>query len=247
MKVFELNIHENTTSELIELLLHDLECREKKLLVFANVNTLNIAYANKLYHSVLNFFYIVNDGVGVDIAAKILHRKIFSENLNGTDFIPKLFKSLPKYSKVFIYGSIEKNIKLVEKKIIKEFENIDLVGVQDGYMSDNGDLISKIDESGADIVIIGLGNPKQEFWIMDNYMKVNASIFIGAGAFFDFYSGSIRRAPLWIRKIRMEWVFRLILEPKRLWKRYLYGNMIFMLRIISAKVKEKCFLRKTRG
>ena len=233
MKIFDVYLFETTTSELVKSLLDDLKHKNKKLLAFANVNTLNISYEDMSYSKILKNFLVVNDGVGVDIAAKILYRKTFKENLNGTDFMPIFLASLPEHTNIFIYGSIEKNIKLVENKIINQFKNINVVGVQNGYITDNGKLVSMINESMADIVIVGLGNPKQEFWIMDNYIDVHASIFIGVGAFFDFYSGEVNRSPLWVRKIRMEWLFRLFLEPKRLWKRYLYGNIIFLLRIIT--------------
>ena len=101
MKIFNLNINSITSAELITSLVGDLKNKHKRLLAFANVNTLNISYDDDGYSSILQDFQIVNDGVGVDLAANILHGKPFLQNLNGTDFMPELFSHLPKGCKVF--------------------------------------------------------------------------------------------------------------------------------------------------
>ncbi len=101
MKIFDLKILSSSTDELVGVFLRSLKYNKKLLLAFANVNTLNISYESKEYNSLLKNFHIVNDGVGVDIAAKILYSKTFLQNLNGTDFMPELFSRLPSGSKVF--------------------------------------------------------------------------------------------------------------------------------------------------
>ncbi len=113
------------------------------------------------------------------------------------------------------------------------------MGVCNGYVYDNEVLVSRISASQAQVVIVGQGNPKQELWIYDNHEKIGATVFIGVGAFFDFYSGNMKRAPKWVRAIKMEWFHRMILEPRRLWRRYLYGSIIFLFRVMKQKLSSR--------
>ncbi|MDD3471568.1 MAG: WecB/TagA/CpsF family glycosyltransferase, partial [Syntrophaceae bacterium] len=93
----------------------------------------------------------------------------------------------------------------------------------------------KIKDSGAHLLLVAFGAPRQDLWINEHLDETNAKVAIGVGGLFDFYSGRIPRAPVWMREIGMEWLYRLLQEPGRLWKRYLIGNGIFLSRVIWEK------------
>lgn len=235
--ILGINIHSSYSSSLINELIKSIHKKQKTLLAFANAHTLNISYENEKYKKTLQQFQVLNDGVGVSLASKILYHENFEENLNGTDFIPALFKALPDGTKLFFLGSIEKNIQLAGKKFIKSYPDLKLVGVHNGYFTDDSDIINTINEKSPDILIVGFGNPLQEFWIENNSTRIKTTLFMGVGAFFDFYSEETKRAPLIVRNLHLEWLFRLLLEPKRLGKRYILGNFLFIFRVLKQKFK----------
>lgn len=234
-KIFGLPVFSTSAGKLVECLIKNINSHNKLLLAFANAHTMNLVYTDDLYRQTLKSFVVVNDGIGVDIAAKILYKNSFLENLNGTDFMPVLFSALPDKTRLYFLGSTEENIRVVEKKFEINYPNLNLVGVNHGYFKDTEQILEKINAVSPHIVVVGFGNPKQEIWIEKNYQGIDASIFIGVGAFFDFYSNNIVRAPLLVRKLRFEWLFRLILEPRRLWKRYIIGNITFLVRVLKQK------------
>jgi len=100
-----------------------------------------------------------------------------------------------------------------------------------------------INNSGSDILWVGLGSPKQDIWMYEHRDKLSVPVMIGVGAAFDFISGTKKQAPKLVQKIGMEWLFRLISEPKRLWKRYFFGNAQFLYLISKEIIKERCLKR----
>ena len=205
-----------------------------KFVIIANVNTLSYCYKNKKYSDILKSADLVlRDGSGVKWAAKKLGANP-KYNFVGTDFIPDFFKiTLKKQYRVFLLGArpgIAESASIVLSKIAP---GIVIAGYHHGYFDKkNGQkIINKINNTNPDILLVAFGNPKQEIWLADNLLNLDASVCIGVGALFDYLSGKIKRAPKWIRDAGFEWIFRLLIEPKRLWKRYLIGNPKFILRI----------------
>jgi alpha-1,3-mannosyltransferase len=95
------------------------------------------------------------------------------------------------------------------------------------------DIVAKIVASKADVVLVAMGNPAQETWLAENLAATGCRLGFGVGALFDFLSGDVVRAPRWVRAVRMEWVYRLFREPGRLWRRYLLGNPMFLMRVLG--------------
>lgn len=172
---------------------------------------------------------LVNDGVGLDIAAKWLHGQRFAFNLNGTDFLPFLLQDLPRPYKIFLMGAKPGVAEKAGEVIARRFGHA-VVGCLDGYVQlPPAMLHQKINASGADIVLVAMGNPRQEQWIHDNMPQLSATLLMGVGAGFDFLAGGVRRAPLWVQRARLEWLFRLAQEPRRLAKRYSIDIVRFLL------------------
>ena len=93
--------------------------------------------------------------------------------------------------------------------------------------------MAKILASRADVLLVAMGNPRQEFWLADHLPSTGCRLGIGVGGLFDFLSGDVARAPVWVRAARLEWCYRLMREPRRLWRRYILGNPIFLMRVLG--------------
>jgi beta-1,4-glucosyltransferase len=200
---------------------------QKTVLLFANTNF--VIQCRKLLpwlHS--KEVLLLNDGVGLDIAALLKHRRRYQANLNGTDFVPALLKTLETRRKIYLFGSkpgvAEKAGIAIERDIGQQ-----IVGCTDGYSRLSGEaLVTRINQSGAEIVLVALGNPMQENWIRKHMQALDAPLLVGVGALFDFLSGEARRAPDWVQQIRCEWIYRLLQEPERLLRRYTVDIFSFL-------------------
>lgn len=206
-------------AELCETLQLRLQAHQKTALVFANTNFVIQCQRLRQWLSGGEVF-IVNDGIGMDIAALLRHGKRFQANLNGTDFIPLLLRSLSVEHKIFLLGGKPGVAELAAEAIERQTEQC-VVGCADGYtLRDPADLRARINASGADIVLVAMGNPLQEEWIAQHMHALDASLLVSVGALFDFLSGGAKRAPQWVQAIRFEWLYRLTREPRRLAQRY---------------------------
>lgn len=207
---------------------------EKIEVNFLNAHCFNIAQQNTEYRKILNTSkFLLNDGVGIEIAA-LLNGNKFKGNMNGTDLIPKILHWAEKSNyKVFLLGSKDTTVYNAKIELQEEFKSLRIVGYNGGYFSDDKKVIEKINGSGADILILGMGVPLQETWVRKNLEILNPKIYINGGAYIDFASKEIKRAPKLLRKLKIEWIFRLLLEPKRLWKRYILGNLNFFYYILK--------------
>lgn len=173
--------------------------------------------------------YVVNDGIGMDLASLLIHRRRFAENLNGTDFIPYLCTQSARPLRFFLLGSRPGVAAQAARHLAGEMGQ-QVVGTCDGYAeyADAGDgLVARINASGAEVVLVAFGNPRQEAWILDHCDACDAPAMFGVGALLDFLSGNAKRAPTWMRTLHLEWLFRLCLEPRRLLKRYTWDMIGF--------------------
>ena len=158
---------------------------------------------------------------------------IGAERVAGPDFMEHMFRDTTdgKVSHYF-YGSSEETIEKLRENLLKKYPGINIAGMYSppyralSEEEDNAD-VERINASGADIVWIGLGAPKQEKWMLAHKDRING-VMMGVGAGFDFHAGTIKRAPVWIRKIGFEWLYRLFQDPGRLFKRYFVTNTKFI-------------------
>jgi beta-1,4-glucosyltransferase len=204
-----------------------LDTGEQHSLFFANTN-----FVVKCQHlqspMLMNNTLIVNDGIGVDIATWLIHRKKFPENLNGTDFIPQYLSSVNNKARVFLFGGKPGIAIRAAATLTKNAINV--VGTCDGYeqASDAKKLVTEMNAAGANVILVAMGNPTQEKWILENRHELKALVLIGVGALLDFLAGDKPRAPQIIQKLRLEWLYRLCLEPTRLMRRYTIDIIVFL-------------------
>ncbi|MEE7548004.1 WecB/TagA/CpsF family glycosyltransferase [Xanthomonas sp. Kuri4-1] len=172
---------------------------------------------------------IVNDGIGMDLGAKLVHGRTFAGNLNGTDLIPYLCRHATHPLRFFLVGG-RPGVAQTAAAALRQGLGQDVVGTCDGYeefAAAGAGLVQKINQSGADVVLVAFGNPLQERWILDHATALRAPLVFGVGALLDFLSGNARRAPGWVRRLRLEWMYRLLNEPRRLLKRYSWDLLVF--------------------
>ena len=202
---------------------------------FSTLTARILRASTRNFRGVLRKSLVFNDGIGVDIASAWIYGRRFPENLNGTDFTIEYLKQTHRTYNIYLLGARRRIVTQAAIRLAAKFRRHKIVGYYDGYFkpSDTSRIIENIRRSGADLLLVGFGNPAQELWIAENLEKTGCRLGFGVGALFDFTSGAMPRAPEWVRRCRAEWVFRLSMEPGRLWRRYLVGNATFLYRLLS--------------
>jgi N-acetylglucosaminyldiphosphoundecaprenol N-acetyl-beta-D-mannosaminyltransferase len=163
-------------------------------------------------------------------------RKGLKERVVSTDvWIDILNICRQTKKKVFFFGGHKLTKEEFYDSIKRRFPGLIVEGYNNGYSYDTLKIITEINKVNPDILIVGLGTPKQEKWISYNFSKLNVPIILSVGSAIDFYSGYKKRAPEFMRRYALEWLYRLFQEPKRLWKRYLLGIPVFMFKMLIFK------------
>ncbi len=211
-----------TMDSLIEQLDERLEAEKQTFLVTANPEILMAADRDqKYYKTIQSADFVIPDGIGILVGAKILGNSI-AERLPGFDLTLGLFKlAAQKGYKIFMLGAQESTLKTAVQKVQDWHPGIQIVGYQHGYTDVNApEVIEAIREADPDIVLVGLGFPKQEYWIDTHKATFKKGLFIGVGGSFDGIAGNMKRAPEIWRRLNVEWLYRLIQQPSR-WRRML--------------------------
>lgn len=232
---FNLRVDQLTKNALLDELDVLLSQTRRRISInFLNAHCFNVAQENPEYRFALDrCTYLLNDGIGIDLAARLIGVR-FEENLNGTDLIPELLAFMAgKGMSVFFFGARPEVIREAVSRIEQQFPGLVIAGYSHGFVSSPESIVEQVNASGADAVILGLGVPRQELWVDQHFDKLeNARLCVSGGAFFDFVSGTVRRAPKFMRRLKLEWFFRLLQEPKRLFPRYIFGNVIFLHHVL---------------
>ena len=187
-------------------------------------------YRNK---KIVNYFnsqkYQIPDGVGVVLASKINHGNI-KNRITGIDLMNFICRESVKYNaKIFFYGSKDGIAKKAKNELEILYPNINIVGTCNGY-TDEKLVLEKINELNPDILFVGLGSPMQEQFIMENQPVLkNIKIFMPVGGSFDVISKTLKRAPSWIIKANLEWLYRLFQEPKRFFRQFNLIKFVFLI------------------
>ncbi len=236
--LFGLKIHNHSLNEAVEWALSRnysaspaMPCQTG---CFINVNSINLIAEHKdLKTAIKQTNRCFADGAGIRLAAKTVGINV-KENVNGTDMLmPLCASALEKGHSIYFMGSKPGVAKSAADNLLKQFPELKVAGEQHGYFdeSESQEIIDAINASKADILLIAMGSPMQEKWLVANASKLNCGTAMAVGGLFDFYSGNIPRAPLWMREIGMEWVWRLLQEPKTKFRRYVIGNPLFLIQI----------------
>jgi N-acetylglucosaminyldiphosphoundecaprenol N-acetyl-beta-D-mannosaminyltransferase len=210
-------------------------------IAFVNADCVNLAARDRAYQEALaQMDWVFVDGAGMRIAGQLLKQPV-RDNVNGTDLFPQLCAELAGSGRrIYLLGAKPGVAAKAAAWAAEKFPGLVIAGTQDGYFTeaDTERVIASIQAAQPDVLFVAMGAPRQEQWIRQHAAKSGALVTLGVGGLFDYYSGNIPRAPLWLRRIGMEWVFRLQQEPGRLWKRYLLGNWAFLGRITADRLRQ---------
>jgi exopolysaccharide biosynthesis WecB/TagA/CpsF family protein len=211
-------------------------------LAFANAHTLNLAADRSDYRSILQqSSFVFNDGLGIALAARMKRLRL-PANLNGSDFTPILLEMAADEGwPVYLLGARHGVAERAQANLMRDIAGLKVVGVQHGYLSvaELERVADDIRRSGAEVVLVGMGNPRQEEWLHAHLVTTGARLGVGVGAFLDFAAGEVPRAPGWMNRAGVEWIFRTCHEPRRLWRRYIVGNPLFVGRVVREVVRDR--------
>ncbi len=219
-----------SAENLVKNIFQDFNNNISNFIVNINPEIITKNYKNNNLKSIFNAQkYQIPDGIGIIIASKIKHKKI-KERITGIDLMNLICKESVKYdSRIFLYGSKSDISYKAKKELEKLYPNIKIVGTCNGFEAEN-EVVQKINESNANILFIGLGNPKQEEFIINNKNSLNnIKLFMPVGGSFDVISKTLKRAPHWMIKANLEWLYRLFQEPKRFFRQINLIKFIFLV------------------
>lgn len=229
LRILGVSVCALTRERALALLLDRLSRRQITRVAFANSNLLMQARAASEGAAWLDDFLVLNDGVALDAAARLLYGRTFPDNLAGTDFVPLVLSRLPPGTRVFLFGS-RPGVAGKAGAVLADRTGVTICGTRDGYgLSDC--TASEIAAAKPDVLLVALGNPLQELWLRDHAERTDAILSFGVGALFDFLAEEVPRAPVWVRNLHGEWLFRLVQEPRRLARRYTVEMTAFFLAV----------------
>lgn len=216
----------------------------KLLINTINAHSYNTALKDKIFaEALIKGNVLIPDGISIVKACKWLKAKSQpQERIAGWDLFEfKMNRLNQKGGKCFFMGSSEKVLNLIKIRASVDYPNIQIETYSPPYKSefseeDNKKIIDAINQANPDLLWIGMTAPKQEKWTYTHWNELNIHCHVGTiGAVFDFFAGTVERAPLWWQEHGLEWLYRLIKEPKRMWRRYIIGNTLFLWNILKEK------------
>jgi N-acetylglucosaminyldiphosphoundecaprenol N-acetyl-beta-D-mannosaminyltransferase len=234
LNFFGVPVVNTTMSEAVDWIIARASSDLKHQLAFVNPDCLNIAWKNPEYKALLlDVDRVLPDGIGIHIGCRMLGQALRA-NINGTDLFPLLCKAAAdERIPIYLLGARPGIAQATADNMVDRYPRLKVAGVRDGYFKPDEEegIVQTINDSGARILLVAFGVPKQELWIGRWRDKLVPPVCMGVGGLFDFYSGRIPRAPMWMREIGLEWVWRLMQEPGRMWRRYVIGNPLFLYRV----------------
>lgn len=235
VSLFGLDIMDTTLERAAEWIVERARRAAPTRVSFLNADCVNILHRSPRYRQALEASgRIYADGIGVRLAARLAGHTL-QDNVNGTDLFPVLCrKAAGAGVGIYLFGARGERARLAGEQMQHANPGLIVSGSHHGYIEtaeDEARLIEAINASGAGILLVALGAPAQEIWIARNRHRLRPAVILGVGGLFDYFSGGVRRAPLAVRKMGMEWAWRLAMEPRRLARRYLIGNAEFLLRV----------------
>ena len=228
--------------ELAEYIMFIVQSQTKAIISNVNVHAINIAYRHPWFKDFINQSDVVFcDGFGVKWAARFLNGVVL-HRLSPPDWFDRLARKCADQGiSMFFLGTKQNVIEKAAIVVNEKFPKLKIVGIHHGFFdkdplsADNREVISMINSAQPDILLVGFGMPTQEKWILENFADISTKVILPVGAFFDYITGEVVRAPKWMTDHGLEWLGRLIIEPGRLWKRYIIGNPIFIWRVFLQK------------
>lgn len=240
VNILGVNIYDSSYEDIISYIISKINSRERFSFHNVNVNIALVYSRNDVFRKNLNSFSsLFSDGTGVYWASKILYGKRgLNYRITGSDLYYYILNLANENKlKCFFFGGSREAANQLPIVLRDKFPNINISGIIDRETNFKKDTFERIKNSQADIIFVGLGTPYQEEWIANYGCLLDIPVQIAIGSGLEFISEVKKRAPVILRKLGLEWLYRIYLEPQRLWRRYIFGIPIFMFKIILFKIK----------
>lgn len=241
--ILGVNINVTNMQETVKVITENLENIKGNYICVSNVHTTVMSYEDESYKAIQNSgFMALPDGKPLSIVSKKRGFKE-AERVTGPDLMEEIFKISEErgYSHYF-YGSTQETLDILRVKLKEKYPNIGIAGMYSPPFrkltkEEDIEIVNNINKTNPDFLWIGLGAPKQEIWMSEHKNNVNG-LMIGVGAGFDYHAGNLSRAPKWMQSMSLEWLYRLLQDPKRLFTRYLKTNIKFIWLIVLDLIKD---------
>lgn len=231
-----------TMEETIERVKEIIEKRIPTQHVVINASKVNLMEDDQKLREIVDSCPLINaDGASILWASRQLGIPV-TERVTGCDLFQNLIPvAAEKGYRVFLFGAREEVVTRVRDIFMERYPSLQIVGYRNGYFTEEEDLaiVDQIAASGADMLFVAFSSPKKEYWVNKYLDRLNVPFVMGVGGSFDIVAGKTTRAPKWMQQAGLEWFYRFIQEPGRLWKRYIIGNAKFILLTWRYKRLEK--------
>lgn len=240
--ILGVNVNVTNMEDTVKVITENLDDIKGDYICVSNVHTTVMSYEDESYRNIQNSgFMALPDGKPLSVVSK---KRGFSEaeRVTGPDLMEEIFKiSEEKGYTHYFYGSTQETLDILKEKLTEKYPKIEIVGIysppfRELTEEEDKEIIKNINKVKPNFIWVGLGAPKQEKWMSEHKEKIDG-VMIGVGAGFDYHAGNISRAPKWMQKISLEWLYRLLQDPKRLLKRYMHTNFKFIKLICYAEDK----------
>ncbi|WP_053367822.1 WecB/TagA/CpsF family glycosyltransferase [Bacillus sp. FJAT-27245] len=245
IKILGSAINATNMENVISLIDNQIQQKITDYICVSNVHTVITGYREQEFRKITNNSYLtIPDGMPLSIVGKLQGNQEI-ERCTGPDLMAEMFlHSKNKSYTHFFYGNTKENLSILREKLLTKYPHLKIVGMYSPPFRDldereEQDIINLINKISPDIIWVGLGAPKQEIWMWNNKSKLQGTLMIGVGAAFNFHADIIKRAPEWMRNLSLEWFYRLLKEPKRLFKRYATTNFLFIYLLAKEVINKR--------
>lgn len=240
LKMLGLHISNVNSREILAEIDSAIRLRTRTTVACVNAYYANEAQRDPLLRDFFNSVQILHpDGIGIYWASRLLHGdQGLTQRLTGTDLYYEIVGEAERRRwSVFLFGDRAEVVQSARDRLKTSFPQLLIVGCHHGYVElDDPRPRELIQAARPDILLLGLGMPRQERWLAKFRAKLDVPACVAVGAGIAYFSQELPRAPMWMREIGLEWLFRLAVEPRRLWRRYLLGNPVFLMRILLQRL-----------
>lgn len=244
VRLFGCDVASGTMEETLKEIENIIEHKIPTQHVVINAGKVVLMNENEKLKKIIAKCPIINaDGQSIVWASRLLNKPI-KERVAGIDLMERLIElSARKEYGIYFFGAKEEVVRKVVKHYGEKYRNIKIAGYRNGYFKDEDipGIIEDMKKSKADILLVAFSSPKKEYWLAEHMSKIEIPFCMGVGGSFDVVAGVTTRAPIWMQVAGLEWFYRFLQEPRRMWKRYLVGNSKFISIVIKEMFKEKTY------
>jgi len=239
-RLFDLPIETEPPADLLRRIIGFTEGSERKRVAYVNAHVINQSFEiPEVRRALMSSHLVYCDGYGVRLAAKAIGRPV-PHRMTGADWIWGVAALCEAAGKsLYLLGSNPGASAEAADELRRWYPSLRITGTHHGYFelgsAHDERVLEHINSHKPDILLVGMGTPQQEMWVQRHFEQVDATVVWTVGALFEYVSGRIRRAPHWLSDNGLEWIFRLAVEPRRMWRRYLLGNPVFLHRVLGER------------